>query len=699
METVSTKDKQQQAAIPYFKGFLDQIRANSDKIEQILDGISYIEGKAEAVREKLEHDFYAAVMAQRDALVSGDEEDQRLADEVSLLAFSEGRNNQYLPAHEYPKQMRARGYVSGNELKVLQAQKMLTTLHSIIEDPSEDDEDKAEASLRIDAVNRYIDTTPLAEIMNTGDGGENGGGNIVTKNTDKLTAFGRRVVAAVGLSALALIGTANTSHAAQKSSIDDESYDPNDMANQKNRRFAAPIKLAAPVDGKIEPPVRVEASPPSARRPDGSIKLATPTVIEPPTRIEASPNPNITTIPNAPVKPPAAPAPAIEKAPAGPIPEVIINPDLAGETLWTKAQLEQVRANFGVYHEVEKETGVPWEVMAALHVREFGLQRANPANGQGIYQLYSTGIYFAPGPVAEAEFKQQTILAANFLLGKAKDNSRVGGPLALNNPDKIKDTLFSYNGRAAQYFEQAARLGYALGAEGSPYVMNLADDKRNSNLNPNWGQILVDNGPLGRANQAPGAWPLIEGLIKINKIAHEQAAKDAATANADKNATTASQHEQNSKPATIWHNPIPEGAKMTSPFGPRGGGGMHWGEDFGVETGAPFLAATDGKVSVIVVDVRSDATCQNALANIGFPMANIKDPIQKEVYVTTVIDGDEYVTVYAHLSEVLVAPGQIVKAGEVVGKTGGSGCSTGDHAHFEVRKNGVPINPATVLPR
>ncbi len=50
-------------------------------------------------------------------------------------------------------------------------------------------------------------------------------------------------------------------------------------------------------------------------------------------------------------------------------------------------------------------------------------------------------------------------------------------------------------------------------------------------------------------------------------------------------------------------------------------------------------------------------------------------------------------TLYAHLSRVNVRKGQFVKAGRVVAISGNTGLSTGPHMHFEVIKNGVPVNP------
>ena len=59
-----------------------------------------------------------------------------------------------------------------------------------------------------------------------------------------------------------------------------------------------------------------------------------------------------------------------------------------------------------------------------------------------------------------------------------------------------------------------------------------------------------------------------------------------------------------------------------------------------------------------------------------------------------VIDhGYSYRTVYAHLSRIFVRPGQKVLRGQVIGYVGNTGKSTSPHLHYEVRKNGIAVNP------
>lgn len=55
-------------------------------------------------------------------------------------------------------------------------------------------------------------------------------------------------------------------------------------------------------------------------------------------------------------------------------------------------------------------------------------------------------------------------------------------------------------------------------------------------------------------------------------------------------------------------------------------------------------------------------------------------------------------TMYAHASEIIVNEGDPVERGQVIGKVGSTGMSTGPHLHFEVRINGVRINPLWILP-
>lgn len=59
--------------------------------------------------------------------------------------------------------------------------------------------------------------------------------------------------------------------------------------------------------------------------------------------------------------------------------------------------------------------------------------------------------------------------------------------------------------------------------------------------------------------------------------------------------------------------------------------------------------------------------------------------------------GNGYTTLYGHLSQMYVNVGQRVARGNLIGKMGSTGRSTGTHLHFEVAKNGMKLSPLTVL--
>jgi len=197
-----------------------------------------------------------------------------------------------------------------------------------------------------------------------------------------------------------------------------------------------------------------------------------------------------------------------------------------GQEVFTAEDLKKIEQNKSVYTTSAQANDVPWQLIAVIHKRESNLGRKNPSNGQGVFQFYNDGNFYPPGEVDEAEFLRQANILAKRLQQdySTRNHPKNIGPLkATGTPDNvIKDTLFSYNGRADVYKRQASQLGFtdpSQGFEGSPYVMNKADAKRDPDVAPRgtWGQIKSDGGSIVYpANKDWGAWPQFAALAGIS---------------------------------------------------------------------------------------------------------------------------------------------------------------------------------------
>ena len=62
-----------------------------------------------------------------------------------------------------------------------------------------------------------------------------------------------------------------------------------------------------------------------------------------------------------------------------------------------------------------------------------------------------------------------------------------------------------------------------------------------------------------------------------------------------------------------------------------------------------------------------------------------------------IVRGQAITTLYGHLNSISVQQGQQVKQGQVIGRVGTTGYSTGPHCHFEVRVKGQPRNPLNYI--
>lgn len=129
------------------------------------------------------------------------------------------------------------------------------------------------------------------------------------------------------------------------------------------------------------------------------------------------------------------------------------------------------------------------------------------------------------------------------------------------------------------------------------------------------------------------------------------------------------------QPSQVWKGGLiaPVNGRVTSDFGWRfhpilGGTRMHTGVDIAAPHGTTIRAAAGGEVMY--------TGWRGAFGN------------------TVIIDhGGDLYTIYGHCSGFLVRAGATVKQGQPIARVGSTGLSTGPHVHFEVQKNGAPIDP------
>jgi murein DD-endopeptidase MepM/ murein hydrolase activator NlpD len=114
-------------------------------------------------------------------------------------------------------------------------------------------------------------------------------------------------------------------------------------------------------------------------------------------------------------------------------------------------------------------------------------------------------------------------------------------------------------------------------------------------------------------------------------------------------------------------------AMRTDPF--TGNWQMHWGIDVSTNEGNPIYATADG----IVIKVQKDKYLGNNV---------------------TISHGNGITTVYGHMKDMntrVVREGQNVKRGDIIGYVGMTGKAVGPHVHYEVHKDGKPINPYSFI--
>jgi murein DD-endopeptidase MepM/ murein hydrolase activator NlpD len=112
--------------------------------------------------------------------------------------------------------------------------------------------------------------------------------------------------------------------------------------------------------------------------------------------------------------------------------------------------------------------------------------------------------------------------------------------------------------------------------------------------------------------------------------------------------------------------------EISSPFGANRGGVRHLGVDLRMPKGSLIMAA-DGGTAIL-------ASYEGSYGNL-----------------IIINHGNGFETYYGHCNSMNVSVGDQVTKGQVIGTVGATGNATGNHLHFEVRINGVPVNPLNYL--
>jgi murein DD-endopeptidase MepM/ murein hydrolase activator NlpD len=124
----------------------------------------------------------------------------------------------------------------------------------------------------------------------------------------------------------------------------------------------------------------------------------------------------------------------------------------------------------------------------------------------------------------------------------------------------------------------------------------------------------------------------------------------------------------------VFLRPVADEYITSAPYGQRRSynsgpvSGFHAGQDFAAPEGAPIIAPAAGTVV-------------------------LADPLQVRGNAVLIDHGGGIFTGYWHLVDIAVQPGQQVQAGDLLGRVGTTGLSTGNHLHWELRVNGFAVDP------
>ncbi len=175
-------------------------------------------------------------------------------------------------------------------------------------------------------------------------------------------------------------------------------------------------------------------------------------------------------------------------------------------------------------------------------------------------------------------------------------------------------------------------------------------DEETIYLNPTNTAIKTDNSPQ-RAAQ----------IEKLNEILFSVNSDAVYNLKAFKSPTTSTRYTSHFADRRIYA--YSNGKSSTS---------LHYGNDYGIPTGSPVESCGDGKV--VLAEMRNSTGWSIVIEHLP------------GLY-----------SLYYHLDEMLVKEGDMVKAGELIGKSGCTGLATGPHLHWEIRLNGSAVHPEFFL--
>lgn len=178
-------------------------------------------------------------------------------------------------------------------------------------------------------------------------------------------------------------------------------------------------------------------------------------------------------------------------------------------------------------------------------------------------------------------------------------------------------------------------------------------------------------GPAPETNKKLEVYDFVEELNRLSSDLSERSEQMNALETVLLNRSLAEEQSITGRPV--------EGAFISSGFGVRhdpfeGGHAWHEGIDFAGDAGSDVKATAGG---IVVYSGR-----QSGYGNL-----------------VEISHGDGMTTRYGHNQELLVSVGDIVSKGQIVAKMGSTGRSTGPHVHYEVLKNGRPVNPRRFIDR